>query len=372
MRIGLNLLAVRAEERTGIESYVRNVVGELRFSPNARVDIALRRSVDKEATLGARFFSDNPGARATRWVTGGTAMRIVVEMLLLSVVFFRCDRVLSINNFGPLFGKRSQRRVVIIHDVWFLSDTYAGGSIARVLFKLLLNLQLRFTQQIITISEMSKRAIIETLNVAPGRIVIAPPCLEDDYGEGIVVGGGKTVRPGRDYWLLIGSDRKNKNVSRAMEGYAAYVAAEVRPIALIVVGSYGVAYTELLRQRFSSAIEGMVCFKGYVTRGELWALIRGARGIVYPSLYEGYGIPVIEAISAGKPVLVSKGTVCEEIAGPMAVAVNGRDVNDLAQGYRRLAAFDATCIGVDVDAVRERIVDCKTSARRLGEALEGR
>lgn len=370
MLIGLNLLAVRSDHPVGVERYVRNVVGHMRLSLGSQLTIALRRLVKKDYALGSVFFVNNPAAQVRRYSVGGTAVRVILEMLWLPFVFFRCDRVLSINNFGPLFGKPSQRRTVVIHDVWFLSKHYDGGVVARLAFRALIKIQLWTTHQVVTISHFSKREIVEKFGVPPECIAVIPLCLEREVILGSVGDLVKANNMNSDYFLLIGADRKNKNVLRAMEGYAAYVANVDKPMELVLVGRYTPSYMDMLRHRFAALVGQTVHLKGYVSRNELLKLIRGAKGIVFPSLYEGYGIPVVESLVAGKPVLLSRGTVCEENAGLMGVAVDGRDVDDLAQGYQRLSVFDVAATSVGIEVIRGRIFDCETPAQKLCEVLQ--
>ena len=102
---------------------------------------------------------------------------------MLGFTFFKQDVTLSINNFGPLFGKIGQKRVVVVHDVWFMSDVYEGGKLSKYVFRLLLALQLWNTHTVVTVSKFSKDEIIKYFNFSPDKIVVVPNCLFQEKGN---------------------------------------------------------------------------------------------------------------------------------------------------------------------------------------------
>jgi alpha-1,3-rhamnosyl/mannosyltransferase len=268
-----------------------------------------------------------------------------------------------------LFGKRGQRRIVVLHDIWFLSDRYQGAPLTRVLFRILLRLQIRYTHDIITVSEYSKREIVEKLAVEDDRIHVVPNCIGrglnefSDGDNGNVSGPGRVKRP---YFLLIGSDRVNKNVSRALAAYRRYAAGRIDVPVLFLVGTYSANFVRHESAGLEADREPNLEFKGYVSRGDYIRLLKGAHAVVYPTIYEGFGIPVIEALAAGKRILISKGTVCEELAGNAGIAVDGESVEALANGFALLE--EPAARGAPPGAAR--VPDCESSARLLAEVLQ--
>ena len=362
MRIGLNLLAVRARDPVGVERFVRNVIGHLRLPDEAQCRIALRKGVNEHDALGVEFFSRNLRTTVTHWYVGPTVSRVLIEMLLLSVLFYRCDTVLSANNFGPLFGKRSQRRIVVVHDVWFLSDSYDGTKLARILFRLLLKIQLFLSHKIVTVSHFSKCAIENEMEINPNAISVVTNCL-DKTEFSFSDADSKTKIDA--YFVLIGSDRNNKNVSRACEAFCRYKLETNNQISLVLVGSYSKAFTDRLRAQLPNAAGGSITVSGYVARDVLLELIRNSRGVVFPSLYEGFGIPVIESLSFGKPVLVCRGTASQEFAGPMGVVVDGKDVSDMVRGFKELATFRSPISQGELGQMIRNFYDCQACADEL-------
>ena len=145
MKIGFNLISLRVEQHTGVETYTRNLVGSLNAQKNQTFLIALRNKASLSMTLGEKFFSNNPLTTLSQWSVNSTVLRIPLEMIILSLRMFTFDRILSVNNFGPLFEKRGQKRFVIIPDLWFLDKSYNGSVLLKYLFYLLIRIQLLST-----------------------------------------------------------------------------------------------------------------------------------------------------------------------------------------------------------------------------------
>jgi hypothetical protein len=175
--LGLNLLAVRPTGQVGIESFARNVIGALRLTEKTDIQLAIRRGADARTVLTGEFFARHPKSRVDHWPVGGTVTRIIIEMLVLAASFFSNDIVLSVNNFGPLFGKKGQKRLILIHDVWFVSERYEGSRLSQIFFRTLISLQLKVTHKVITVSEFSKKELIQKFGLDAEDIDVVPNCL---------------------------------------------------------------------------------------------------------------------------------------------------------------------------------------------------
>ena len=142
------------------------------------------------------------------------------------------------------------------------------------------------------------------------------------------------------YFLFYGSVEPKKNVGRLLQ---AYLASDIT-IPLVIVTARGWqadAETELLRNR--DATDGRIRQIEYVSAALLTTLVRGARAVTFPSLYEGFGLPVLEAMQLGTPVLTTREGSLDEIAGDAALFVDAYDVGSIATGLQRLATDDALC-----------------------------
>ncbi len=178
--------------------------------------------------------------------------------------------------------------------------TYSRLTVPRVV---------RAARRVIAISEFTKRELVELLDVDPGHVsVIGVPPLGGLSPEGPSAEG--------DYVLAVGTLEPRKNLERAVD------AASRAGVELRVVGARG----------WGGVSPNGVRWLGEVGDDELAKLLRGARALVYPSLYEGFGIPILEAMSVGTPVVTSRGGATEEVAGGAAVLVDPLDPASIAAG----------------------------------------
>jgi glycosyltransferase involved in cell wall biosynthesis len=192
---------------------------------------------------------------------------------------------------------------VLRHPEWFnrWTRTYSAFAVPRVV---------RAARRVIAVSEFTKRELVELLHVPPDRIRVVPNAVED-----VFVPDGP--RAGGDYVLAVGTLEPRKNLARI----ARAVDGELR-----VVGARGWGGVDP---------PANVTWLGEVPDGELAALYRGARCLVYASLYEGFGIPVAEALACGCPVVTSAGSPMAELAEGDAALVDPTDVAAIRDGIAR-------------------------------------
>jgi glycosyltransferase involved in cell wall biosynthesis len=171
----------------------------------------------------------------------------------------------------------------------------------------------RAADRVLAVSEFTKREAVELLGVPAERVTVIGNAVEPVFSPDGPAAEG-------DYVLAVGTLEPRKNLHRVAE------AAERVGVELRVAGAPGWG---------GIALRGWV---GEVSDEELAALYRGARCLVFPSLYEGFGIPVLEAMACGTPVVTSRGGATEEIAGGAAVLVDPLDVASIAAGIEEAAA----------------------------------
>jgi alpha-1,3-rhamnosyl/mannosyltransferase len=165
----------------------------------------------------------------------------------------------------------------------------------------------RAADAIVCVSAFTRDELVELLGVPTERTRIVPNAVDPVFGQDGPVAGG-------DYVLAVGTLEPRKNLAAAVE------AARSAGVELRVAGATGWG---------GVAVEGWV---GEPSDTELAALLRGARCLVYPSLYEGFGLPILEAMACGTPVVTSRGGATEEVAAGAAVLVDPRDPAAIAAG----------------------------------------
>jgi glycosyltransferase involved in cell wall biosynthesis len=147
---------------------------------------------------------------------------------------------------------------------------------------------------------------------------------------------------GKRYLLYVGTLQPRKNLGRVVDGFARLAATPAMiNVQLVLAGKRGWLYEQLFSEVARRGLEGRVLFPGYVDETDLAALYSGALGYVFPSLYEGFGIPVLEAQACGVPVMTSNNSSLPEVAGDAALLVDPTDVDAIAEAILRLATDDA-------------------------------
>ena len=231
---------------------------------------------------------------------------------------------------GPFRAR--QKLVVTVHDLavlrhpeWFntWTRTYSGYAVPRVVAA---------ADRVIAVSEFTKGELVSLLRVSEEKIRVVPNAVEDVFRP-------EGARAEGDYVLAVGTLEPRKNLVRI----AAAVDGELR-----VVGSRGWGGVELPPN---------VTWLAGVDDEQLAALYRGARCLVYASLYEGYGIPVAEALACGCPIVTSRDSAMAELAGNDAVYVDPADVASIRDGIAHaFRPAPRRGIGWDDVAARTRAV----------------
>jgi len=239
---------------------------------------------------------------------------------------------------------RSSRNIYTIHDLALLRLPFATVDRKRQTYQILKKIALE-ADCIVTVSETSKRDIVELLGVAPDNVNCtyqavdfpAPYIARSQDSVANYLDGALGV-PLYGYLLFFGSVEPRKNVGRLVEGY--FRSGVELPLILVGSAARGGEAELALIERHKSGADafaepgsGLRCLD-HVGLSTLLTLIRGARAVVFPSLYEGFGLPVLEAMTLGTPVVTSRAGALPEIAGDAAVFVDPYDVDDIANGIR--------------------------------------
>jgi len=289
MRVGIDLSPL-VQTRAGTARHVRGLVGALRDRPGLELELLSYGGTGRVSSV----------VRDALWYPAGIGRR-ARGLDLLHCTTFR----------GPAGG--AVPVVLTVHDLAILRFPEAFPRWHRLYGKAGLIRVLRAAEAIVAVSDFTRAETTELTGVPAERIRVVRNGVDPAFTPDGPVAEG-------DYVLAVATLEPRKNLGRVVE--AARAAGEK----LRVVGARGWGGVE---------VEGWV---GEVPDDELAALYRGAKCVLYPSLYEGFGLPVLEAMACGVPVVTSRGTAMEEVAGGAAVLVDPLDVDAIAQGIAQAVA----------------------------------
>jgi glycosyltransferase involved in cell wall biosynthesis len=228
--------------------------------------------------------------------------------------------------------------VATIHDVGYLWHRSAYRPVAGILLHLGTWHNARVARRIVADSQATARDLVAHFGVAPERIRVAylggPEVPDARPGPETAARYGLPPR----YFLFVGTLQPRKNLGRVLRAFARLSGAGDGAIVLALAGAAGHGSPELRRQVHELGLDQRVRWLGYVPRADLPALYAHATAFVFPSLYEGFGLPVVEAMAWGAPVITSSASSLPEVAGDAAILVDPYDVEGLARSMERVLA----------------------------------
>ncbi|SCB42625.1 Glycosyltransferase involved in cell wall bisynthesis [Bradyrhizobium shewense] len=223
-------------------------------------------------------------------------------------------------------------RVVTIHDMTHQLFPEVHEHIKRYYFPALIKASVNAAQAVIAVSNATKMDLHRLIPSSRTK-TITTLLAARDLSEELPTRGVATQGPATNYMLSVGTVEPRKNLARLISAWRRLDAAARGDTQLIVVGAKGWLVNEPLN---SNDREYGIQFKGHVTDAELFNLLRHAKALLYPSLYEGFGLPILEAMMAGTPVLTSDIGATQEIAAGASVLVDPTNEDQIREGLTRL------------------------------------
>ena len=325
--------------KTGVGTYTHHVVRELleldRRNEYRLVAFKLRGSpkpFPPQANVEYRFLRVPPRPVYTNLLRHGVR-------LPFDLVAGRAD-VFLFPNFVRYPLSRGARSVVVVYDLSFRRFPQFFEERARTYLERLVPESVAAASRVVTISESSKRDIVAELGVAEDRIVVAEPGVDHArFGpaapDAVAAARARHGLP-EQYLLFVGTIEPRKDVSALLRAFELLPPATRRAHPLVLVGGRGWLADETMAEVERMAAAGDVVWTGYVSEADLPAIYSGASLFVFPSVYEGWGIPVVEAMACGTPAITTTSSSLPEAAGDAAVLVEPGDLEALARAIERV------------------------------------
>jgi glycosyltransferase involved in cell wall biosynthesis len=239
-------------------------------------------------------------------------------------VFFSPDGYLSLQTHVPQIG--------VIHDINFKHYPKDLPAFARFYLNYFFPRFAKKAVKLITVSEYSKEDIVLNYQIEPEKIVVAwngASSVFKPVAEEIKIAVREKYAGGSNYFLFVGAIHPRKNVSRLVEAFVTFKQKSNSSVKLIIVGeslwknnAFSVELPESLRQE--------ICFTGHLPLEELALLTASALALTYVPYFEGFGIPLVEAMKCGTPILSGNLTSLPEVAGDAALYCDPFDTSDIA------------------------------------------
>lgn len=328
--INAHLLSGQDSYRSaGVHQYIYHLLHHLGLS-----DEELRYTV----LLGSgSLSSDLPLAlHRSRWPTASPGERILWEQMAQPWVLQKigADLIHSPVFVGPILSPCPS--VVTIHDLSFIRFPEMFRPANRIYLSMMTRLSVRRARRIIAVSAHAASETHQLLGVPKERVDVVYHGVKEEFhprsAEEVAAFHRRQGLPER-FVLFVGTLEPRKNLTRLVEAFARVRDGRTK---LVLAGGKGWLYDDLFARVEELGLGDEVIFPGYVKNEDLPLWYNAATLMAYPSLYEGFGLPVLEAQACGTPVLTSNVSSLPEAAGDAALLVDPYDVSSLAEGLHRL------------------------------------
>jgi glycosyltransferase involved in cell wall biosynthesis len=233
----------------------------------------------------------------------------------------------------PLF-KGDLRTVATIHDIVAFILPHTIPKKYSLYMKLLISQVVKRADRIISVSESTKADLVTWLGTPEDKIDVVPQGVSSRFVPASPDDDGQTIRKKYgirgDYYLFVGNLEPRKNLIRIMQAFEAARDSLGRDIQLVVCGKKGWLYDDIIAAYHRIKRDSEIILTNYVDERDLLGLYQHARIFLFPTLYEGFGMPVLEAMAAGAPVVTSNVSSFPEICGDAALLVDPYDIGAIA------------------------------------------
>jgi glycosyltransferase involved in cell wall biosynthesis len=327
------------QRETGGERYMFDLIAGLirvdaqnQYTLLATHPAALKRSLILPPNFDVQAVRPAANVPRVAWAMPRTCRRVGAQVLHVSYTappVCTCPTVVTVHDiayefFPQFFSPR---------DRWLLSTTVP--------------LSCRLAARVIAVSEWTKRDLVRRYAIPEEKIRVVYEAAADRFSPDVPAEDVMRVRrqyaQGRRYVLAVGNIQPRKNLGRLVEAFAALAAQGTagEDVLLVIVGQSQWRGSEVFQQVEMQGLTERVRFPGYVPDEDLPALYCGAEVFVYPSVYEGFGLPPLEGMACGTPVVCSNTSALPEVVGEAAALFDPYDVDALAQVLRDLLSNEA-------------------------------
>ncbi len=334
MRIGFD--AKRAVSNfTGLGNYSRFVISNLmKYYPDHVYKLFIPKLLSEEHSEtiheGEKLYTSK-NTRKPFWRTMGIVKDIRREKIQLYH---------GLSNELPFhIDKSGAKSIVTIHDLIFLKYPQFYKLIDRIIYNTKAKYACKVADKIIAVSECTKRDIISSYGIEPSKIEVVYqgcfPIFKEEVTKNYLTEVKKKYDLPANYLLSLGSIEERKNIMLIVKALR-----QIPDIHFIAIGKKKEYAQRVQQYADENGLSDRVHLISNVPLTDLPAILQSAKVFIYPSFYEGFGIPVIEAMNSGVPVIAATGSCLEESGGPHSIYIDPNNEDELAHQVKRLLADD--------------------------------
>jgi glycosyltransferase involved in cell wall biosynthesis len=333
MDIGINASAAFKEPKTGVEEYTHQLIKHLAISKKNSKHRFILYCGNVNDSYCHRLFPalpDNFNINKLKWsFFGWTQLRLSAEM-----AFKKPDLLFIPVHVLPLI--HPENSVVTIHglEYEYYPELYSRNRLAYLRFST--NYSLKHAKKIIAVSQTTKEDLIKLYEVDPEKIKVIYHGFSAPEKSFQFIKTEKDKISSSPYLLFLGRLETKKNTRGLIRAFDLLKEKYRLPHKLILAGPRGYGYKSVKNRINTSRHKEDIIEKGYVSREEKWRLLKNAELFLFPSFYEGFGLPILEAQSAGCPVITSNLSSMSEIAGKSAFLVNPERIEEITEAIYKI------------------------------------
>ena len=337
--IGIDGQLLKRDRATGTERYILALINSMRNKDTENRYIVYSTPLpEKKLILKGNFTRRH----------GPDSMSILLDSEAIDV-FHKTFQCFTVEDLLLLLKARAS--VITMHDlILYNNPSYFNADRDAKEYQMIMKLSAKLADEIIAISHHNKREIVDHLGVAEEKIEVIYHGVDEKFKriDDIELLDSFRQKYGliKDYILLIGTDFPHKNIDRAVVAYKKIISEMSSPPQLVIVGP------STSRRRRSDLIKltkniDEIRIMDYINDEDIVFLYNCAKMLVFPSLYEGFGLPILEAMACGVPVVASNATSIPEVAGDAAILVDAKNEEEL---------FKAICIVLNNEKIRQDLI----------------
>lgn len=344
--VGINLISIRSNRLSGIGYFAKRYFMEM-----ARLDLSefhfiiyKQRSVDEAVFC----FPENASYEIVNVPDVGGGMKLALfEQILFYFYMKKCDVMWSPNYSSPWFGRR--KKIITIHDIYPIIDSKTYKTWKRFWANFLIKINARLSSTIITVSECSKKDIMDIIGIQSSKIRLFYNFLptseiaeikKNKPSESITISGNvRTIN--KPYFLAVSVIKPIKNYEGLIQAFSVFKKKHPE-YSLYIVGSKGWGYRKVFELVESFHLENCICFTGYLSSDDINSLYYNCQATVLPSFYEGFGYTPLEGFYRNKITVASHISSIPEVVGNAGFYINPYDINSIVEGLEKCTG-DITC-----------------------------